>query len=268
MAELEAAKTRGSGRVTVLGVGFDPVSLAEARARAVGWLRGESAEVALVVTANPETVMRARAPELAAVLAAAHLVVADGVGVLWAARLLGEKLPGKVPGIELAEVLLEACAGAGLPVFFLGGKPQVAARAANRLRQRWPELRVVGVWHGYLSEEEERRVREALAAARPALLLCGMGCPRQELWLARNAAFLSQCGVRVAVGVGGAFDVWAGDVPRAPAFLRKLGLEWCWRAAWQPRRLRRQARLLAFALEVLRQGAAKGASRRWAKSGK
>lgn len=241
-------------------MGFDPLPAEGALAVATRWL-SEGAGLRLVVTANPETVMKARRlRELAAALRRADLVVADGVGVVWASRRLGRALPGRVPGIELAEGLLAHCAAAGHPVFLLGGRPAsarrpaVAERAARALARRWPGLEVCGTWHGYFGPQEEPAVLQVVSRARPALLLCGMGCPRQELWLARHAAFLDGCGVTVAIGVGGALDVWAGDVRRAPAFLRRAGLEWLWRLVQQPRRLGRQLQLVRFALEVLRHG--------------
>ncbi|MEW6398630.1 MAG: WecB/TagA/CpsF family glycosyltransferase [Bacillota bacterium] len=265
-------------KVRVLGVGFDPVSPEDAFSLALRWL-GEGGGLHLVVTANPETVMKAqRLPDLARAIERADLVVADGVGVVWASRRLGRPLPGRVAGIELAERLLEHCAGTGQPVFLLGGRPAspgqpalagrlasagrraaagrpaVAEAAAGALARRWPGLRVCGTWHGYFTREDEPAVLQALSAARPVLLLCGMGSPRQELWLARHAAFLQECGVRVAIGVGGALDVWSGDVGRAPPLLRWAGLEWLWRLGQNPRRLGRQLQLVTFVLEVLRHG--------------
>jgi len=246
--------------VSVLGVGFDAVSPEEAFSLACRWL-GEGGGLRLVVTANPETVLKARRlPALGDVINAAALVVADGVGVVWAARRLGRPLPGRVAGIELAERLIEHCSHTGRPVFLLGGRPgsagraAVAERAARVLVQRWQGLRVAGTWHGYFSQEEEPRVLETVASSRPALLLCGMGCPRQELWLAQHAGFLEGCGVRVAIGVGGALDVWSGEVRRAPLFLRRWGLEWLWRLGQDPRRLGRQVQLLRFVMEVLAHG--------------
>lgn len=234
----------------MLGVGFDVVSPQEALSLACRWLEG--AELRLVVTANPETVLKARrTPDLAQVMGGAALVVADGVGILWAARRLGTPLPGRVAGIDLAEGLLEACQTAGRPVFLLGGRPGVADLAAEALVRRWPGLRVSGTWHGYFDEGQERDVLEAVARARPALLLCGMGCPRQELWLGRHARTLEECGVRVAMGVGGALDVWSGGVRRAPLRWRRAGLEWLWRLGQDPRRLGRQLQLVRFVLEVL-----------------
>lgn len=239
---------------------FHAVTAREALSLAGGWLRSGGG-FHLVATANPEAVLLAGGnPELARVLDAAALVVADGVGVVWASRRLGVPLPERVPGIELAEGLLGLCAAEGLAVFLLGGRPGaggrpgVAEAAARALSQRWPGLRVAGTWHGYFGAGEEPAVLCAVAEAAPALLLCGMGCPRQELWLARHADFLERCGVRVGVGVGGALDVWSGRVRRAPASLRRLGLEWLWRLAQEPGRLRRQVRLLRFVLEVLTHG--------------
>lgn len=246
-----------AGRVNVLGAGFDAVTAEQALCLARRWLQGETG-LHQVVTANPETILKARrSPELQRVLGCAALVVADGVGVVWASRRLGTALPGRVAGIELAEGLLEYCAASGYPVFLLGGRPAapgragVAEAAAVALAGRWPGLPVAGTWHGYFGPGDEPAVLEAVARARPALLLCGMGCPRQELWLARHASFLEQCGVRVAIGVGGALDVWSGQVRRAPALFRRLGLEWLWRLGQDPRRVGRQLQLVRFVLEVL-----------------
>jgi len=251
-----------SSRVSVLGVGFDPVTMAQARALVEQWLAEEGASAGdgpprqegafrLVVTANPEGVMYCRRdPAFREVVERAALVVADGTGVVWASRVLGHPLPGRVPGIELAEGLLQACARTGWPVFLLGGKAGVAAEAARRLQERYAGLQVAGVGHGYFTADEEPL--QAIDHARPVFLLCGMGCPRQELWLDRYAAPLAESGVRVGIGVGGALDVWAERVRRAPPVWGRLGLEWLWRGLQEPRRLRRQVALVRFVWEVWR----------------
>lgn len=258
-----AGEPRLPAPVEVVGVPVHPVSLEEAEAAAAAWLeRASPRALRHVVTLNPEMVMQARRdPALAACVREADLVVPDGVGVVWAGRTLGHPMKGRVPGIELAERLLAACAGRGLPVFLVGGRPAgpegpaVAEQAARRLAAR-PELAglVVAGWHhGYFAWDspEEARLLQALEAARPALLLVGMGSPRQERFIARHRRRLAGCGVRVAIGVGGSFDVWAGRSRRAPPLMRRLGLEWLYRVAREPWRLRRVAALPAFAVSVL-----------------
>ncbi|WP_324670408.1 WecB/TagA/CpsF family glycosyltransferase [Geochorda subterranea] len=250
--------------VEVLGVGVHPVSLSEGEAIAAAWLaeRGDdSAPVRQVVTLNPEIVMQARCdPALAGIVRQADLVVPDGIGVVWAGRMLGHPMKGRVPGIELAERLLALCAARGLAVFLVGGRPEgphgrsVAEEAARRLQMR-PEMTglvVAGVHHGYFApgSAEEAALLERLERTGPALLLVGMGSPRQEAFIARHRERL-RGRVRVAVGVGGSLDVWAGRARRAPPLVRRLALEWLYRTALDVRRLGRLAALPGFVAAVL-----------------
>src|SRR5690606_19428784 len=125
--------------------------------------------------------------------------------------------PGRIPGIELAEEVMAKGAASGLRVYLCGSRPGVAPRAAVRLRRRFPGLEIVGAAHGYFDETEEGELLERIAASGAQLLLAGLGAPRQELWLHQN---LPRLGVPVAMGVGGALDVWAGRVKRAPRLMR------------------------------------------------
>ncbi|HEY8417424.1 MAG TPA: WecB/TagA/CpsF family glycosyltransferase [Limnochordales bacterium] len=235
------------GRVTILGTGVDPVTKAEALDRAEALIRrGEPAQV---VTINPELVMHAqRDPAVAAALARAALVVPDGIGIVWAARLLGRPVPERVPGIEFAEGLLHRAAVLGYRVFLLGAAPGVAEEAARRLAARCPGLMVAGTHHGYFRPEDEAAVVEAIRRAQPHILLVALGAPRQELWIARH---LEACRVPLAVGVGGSLDVFAGRVRRAPVWMQQVGLEWLYRLVRQPARAGRMLALPQFALRVL-----------------
>lgn len=229
-------------RVDILGVGFDPVDLDGAASRVVRLV--ETGAPSLVVTANTEVVMTARhAADLAQLLAGAALVVADGVGVVWASRYLRRPLPARVPGIELAERLLVEAARRGWRVYLLGGRAGTAEEAASRLRVRYSGLEIVGSAHGFFTPADEPGVVAGIRAVRPALLFAGLGTPRQERWLARNLAAL---GVPAAMGIGGSLDVWAGRTPRAPRGMQTVGLEWLYRLAREPRRLRRQLTIPHF----------------------
>ncbi len=225
-------------RLELLGLPLDPVDFEGALARIEGFLRTPGLDP--VVTLNPELVVRARRdPELARAVRRASLVTPDGVGILWAARrLYGVRLPERVTGVELTEALLER-GGPGLSVFFLGGRPGVAERAAQAAHARY-RVRVAGVHHGYF--EDEGAVVQRVREAAPDLLLVGLG-ERQEKFIERNRDAL---GARVAIGVGGTLDVLAGVARRAPAWTRRLGLEWAWRVGTDPRRWRRGLRLVVF----------------------
>lgn len=245
--------TRPTRRVSILGVDFDAVTLAEAcrlveaaveRVRA-----GEESPGMHVVTANPEIVMATRQDAtFAAAVRRATWVLPDGVGVVWAARLLGAPVPERVPGIDLMEKLLSISARRGYRVFFLGAAEGVAEEAAANVRRRFPGIAVVGARHGYFSPKEEASVVAGVQRAAPDLLFVGLGAPRQELFIARHRRWWS---VPVAVGVGGALDVLAGRVRRAPRWVQSLGLEWFYRFLQQPRRLPRLLALPRFTALVL-----------------
>jgi N-acetylglucosaminyldiphosphoundecaprenol N-acetyl-beta-D-mannosaminyltransferase len=247
------------GRIDIFGVAFDPVDLDGAVARAVQF--AIAGRPSLVVTANTEMVMTARRDaSLAALLAGAALVVADGVGVVWGSRYLGRPLPARVPGIELAERLLGEAARRRWRVYLLGGRPGIAEQAAARLRTLYPGLEIAGAAHGYFRPADEPAVVTAVHAAAPTVLLAGLGTPRQERWLARH---LSALGAAIAMGIGGSLDVWAGRARRAPRLMQALGLEWLYRLAHEPRRLRRQLTIPHFmALVVAKRARDARAARR------
>ncbi|TMG39835.1 MAG: WecB/TagA/CpsF family glycosyltransferase [Chloroflexi bacterium] len=237
----------------MLGVGFDRVGLGGALERVLE--RHAAGERTFIITANPEFVMLARHDrELAGVAREAHLVVADGAGILVASRLLGDPLPARVPGRFLVQAILPRLAALGAPVFLLGAGPGVADRAAETLRRRVPGIRIAGTDTG--SPDDDATVAR-VAAARPRVLLVAYGMPRQERWLARNLPRLES--VKVAIGVGGVFDQLAGRVRLPPRLVHALGFEWLWRLAFEPRRWRRQRVLPLFVAHVLLERARHGA---------
>lgn len=261
-----AAKRAGSRwpAVSVLGFRLDLVGLEEAARWVKDQVRDGSAapstgdapsRTAVAVSFNPELVMRARDDVAAArVLDAADLTYADGVGAVWAARrALGpgadiDQAVERVAGIDLAQRVLELAAAAGLSVYFLGAKPGVAEEAVERQKIRLPSLRVAGCRDGYFDATEEASVVTAVRESGAAILLVAMGAPRQETLLYEHR---DEWGARVALGIGGSFDVWAGNAARAPEWVRKAGVEWLYRLARDPKRLRRQTVLPRYAYRVI-----------------
>jgi N-acetylglucosaminyldiphosphoundecaprenol N-acetyl-beta-D-mannosaminyltransferase len=235
----------------VLGAPVDTLDLAGALARVAGWLDAPDDALRHVVTVNPEFVMAARRdPRFAAALRASALATADGVGIGYAERLLGLPVAPRVTGVELVEGLAALrCPAARL--FLLGAAPGVADAAAARLRARFPGVQIVGAYAGSPAPADWPAVAAQLRAARPTILLVAFGHPRQDLWIAARRAALTELGVVTAAGVGGAFDYLSGRVPRAPAVLRRLGLEWLYRLIRQPWRWRRQLALPRFVALVL-----------------
>lgn len=168
---------------------------------------------------------------------ACELVTADGAAVVWASRLLGHPLAERVTGIDLMDALLERAASRGYGVYLLGARAEVVASAASELRHRFPALRIVGEHHGYFGPAEEDDVVAGIAAAQPDLLFVALETPQKELFLERHRSVLR---IPFAMGVGGAFDVVAGDKRRAPLWMQRAGLEWLFRLAQDPRRLWRR----------------------------
>lgn len=233
----------------------------EVRASSPALVSNCSRPTAIAVSFNPELVMRGqRDPAVAEVLCAADLCFPDGVGAVWAATRQGARRwtgavglaggsPERVPGIELAERVLELAAEHGVSVYFLGAKPGVAEEAARRQQERLPGLRVVGTHHGYFTREAECEIVEAVRASGAQVLLVAMGAPRQELFLYQHR---DRLGAQVGLGIGGSFDVWAGLVKRAPEWAQRAKVEWLYRLVSDPRRIRRQTALPRYVWQVWR----------------
>lgn len=203
----------------------------------------------LVATVNPEFVMRARSDQdFARVLESADLCLADGSGVVWAARRQGCAMREPVTGVDLIPPLAALCARRGFRIFLLGAAPGVANDLANRLRVEHPALEVEA-HAGTPDPSADAATLALIRAHKPQVLLVAYGHPKQELWIDRMRESL---GVAVAMGVGGSFDYLTGRIPRAPTWMRRAGLEWLFRLVRQPWRVRRMAVLPIYALRVLR----------------
>ncbi len=187
---------------------------------------------------------------------AADLAVPDGISVVKAARLLGSEIPERVTGGDLMERMCAEAAHYGFRVFFLGGLPGAAMMAAHNLRERYPGLNICGTYcppYGFEKREAEReRIREAIEAAKPDLLCVAFGAPKQEIWMQENRGWLP---VGAILPVGAALDTQAGLRRRAPMWIQRLGMEWCFRLAMEPRRLWRRYLIgnVEFLAVVLRQ---------------
>ena len=233
--------------IRVLGVRVDCLDMGAALERIAQLV--DAGGHHLVATVNPEFVMRARVDhEFARVLETADLCLADGSGVVWAARRQGCTIRKPVTGVDLIPQLAALCVRRHFRLFLLGAAPGVGSDLAARLRADHPELDV----KTHPGSPEPSADAETLAlvhAHKPHVLLVAYGHPKQELWIDRLSGSL---GVPVAIGVGGSFDYLTGRVPRAPAWMRRAGLEWLFRLIRQPWRIRRMAVLPIYALRVLR----------------
>ncbi|MCS6772648.1 MAG: WecB/TagA/CpsF family glycosyltransferase [Thermoflexales bacterium] len=210
-------------------------------------------------TVNPEFIMAAqRDPEFMALLQQTALNVPDGVGVLWAARRLGQPLRERVAGVDLVQALCGMASAHRWRTFFLGAQPGVAERAAARMAERFPGLMICGTFAGTPREEDAPAIVKRIANCKPQLLFVAYGAPAQDKWLARHLreVLVGEQGL-VGVGVGGAFDFIAGVQQRAPLWMQRAGLEWLHRLVRQPWRWRRQLALIRFVFAVLLESARK-----------
>jgi N-acetylglucosaminyldiphosphoundecaprenol N-acetyl-beta-D-mannosaminyltransferase len=205
----------------------------------------------VVATVNPEFVMRATGDrDFARVLESADLCLADGTGVVWAARRQGCRMNAPVTGVDLIPLLAAMCERRGFRLFLLGAAPGVAAEFASQLRAEHPRLEVAA-HAGSPDPSGDDEALKLIRAHRTQVLLVAYGAPKQEMWIDRTR---DRSGVAVAMGVGGAFDYLTGRVARAPVWMRRAGLEWMHRLAYQPWRIRRMAVLPVYALKVLSAG--------------
>lgn len=228
----------------VLGMRVDDVTFDESLGLIDGWIR--SGGTHRVVTPNPEFAMAARRdPDFRRVLNGSSLAIPDGIGLMLAVLLAGHRIRQHVRGTDLVHRTAALCARKGYRIFLLGAAPGVAEVAAARLVRENPGLQVAGTHAGHHHPEHDADTRAAVSrAGRVDLLLVAFGAPRQEKWLDRNQASL---GIPCGMGVGGVFDFLAGRSRRAPAWVRRLEMEWLYRLATEPWRWRRQLSLPAFA---------------------
>lgn len=240
-------------RLLVLGVRADRIDMAGALARSEALIeqhRQNAGPVHQIITLNTEFVWTARKHEaFRETINQAALVVADGMGIVWASRILKFPFPERVAGADLLPLLAERCAARGFRLFLLGAAPGVADQAARVLQQRFPGLQIAGTYAGSPAPAEAEHILQLIRAARPDVLAVAYGAPRQDLWIHQHAQALGEAGVGVALGVGGSFDFIAGRVRRAPRWVQRAGLEWAFRVLCQPRRAWR-ARVL-FPMGVL-----------------
>jgi len=232
--------------VSILGVRVDDVTYAETLDLVAAYVAARAPRQ--VATVNPEFIVAAQSDAVFRdILNRAALNLPDGVGVLWAARRLGQPLRERVAGVDVTERIAQRASREGWRIFLLGAAEGVAQRVAEAWRARYPGIDLVGAYAGSPRAEEEEAIVGRIRMAQPDVLFVAYGAPAQDKWIARN---LQRLGVPVCIGVGGAFDFIAGVTRRAPRLMQRLGLEWLHRLIRQPWRWRRMLALPRFAWQV------------------
>lgn len=231
----------------IMGIPVDAVTMQDAIERLTSFISEDRLHT--VYTPNAEIMMDASNDEaLATVLKEADMVIPDGAGVVLASKILGNPLPEKVPGFDLAKNSFSMEYTRPVKYFFFGSKPGVAEKAAESVMASYPNSIVVGTRNGYFKEEEIDDIIKKINESEADILLVALGAPRQENWIYANRNKLK---VKVAIGVGGTLDVLAGTVLLAPEFFRKNGLEWLYRLYREPWRFKRMLKLPKYVLKTI-----------------
>lgn len=237
-------------RINILGVEVDMVTISQAADKIISFLKED--KVHTVYTPNSEIIMEAyRDPEFGKILNEADLMTADGIGVVYASKYLKKPLKERAAGYDIAKLLLQKLNYTDHKLYLFGGKPGVAELAMNNMKKEYPQLNIVGSRNGYFSPEENDDIIKEINESGADLLFVCLGAPRQEKWIHDNKDKLK---VKVAMGVGGSIDVFAGTVQRAPDFFCKTGLEWFYRLMKEPWRAKRMMDLPRFAITVAKEG--------------
>lgn len=241
--------------IRIFGVKIDKLTQREVLEKVENYLNDSVTRT--IYTPNTEIVMEAKKDKkLKNILNDGDIVIPDGIGLIYAAKIKKKKLPERVTGCDVSFKILEMANKNGHSVFLLGGKEGVAEEAGHRLKEKYPNIKLAGVQNGYFKgahighpgHEEEKKIVENINASKADILFVGLGAPKQEIWIDENKKELN---CKVIIGNGGTVDIIAGRVCRAPEIYQKLGLEWLYRLAKDPKRIRRQIVIPLFILTIL-----------------
>lgn len=239
-----------NNKVNILGVAVDKVNVSGAVDKIMQFLNED--RLHSVYTPNSEILMAAYKDEnFKEVLNKSDLLTADGIGVVYASRILKNEISERAAGYDIACELLERVKGTSYKVFLFGGKPGVAETAKEKLEEKYHGINICGTRNGYFKPEDEAEIIDEINESGADILFVCLGAPKQEMWINDNRDKLK---ARVALGIGGSLDVFAGTALRAPEFYCKHGLEWFYRLMKQPSRAGRMLALPKFGFTVLLKG--------------
>lgn len=234
-----------SMKTDIMGVMFDNYSISQAVDKAVSFEKIPF----VIVTPNPEIVQAAKKDDsFKAVLNAADIVTPDGIGIVYASKILKGNIKERAAGFDICCGIIEKLAKIGGSVYLFGGKPGVAECAAENIKVKYQGVQIAGVSDGYFDEEKEKKIIADISEQKPDLLLVCLGAKKQECWIEKHKDELN---AKILIGAGGTVDVLAGKVKRAPDIFIKLGLEWFYRLVKEPSRFGRMMQLPLFLLEII-----------------
>ncbi|MFA5528749.1 MAG: WecB/TagA/CpsF family glycosyltransferase [Peptostreptococcales bacterium] len=234
-------------KLNILGTNIHKVTLEDAINFLEKKLNGD--QCSIIITPNSEIVMNAvKDKDLMAIINDADLVIPDGIGLVYASKIMGTPLIERVTGIDFLSAALQYMDGQEKSLFLLGGKPGIAEKASQKMKEEYPGLHIAGVHHGYFKEDEEQGIIDIINDSNADLVCFALGSPKQEKMMSQYKEVLK---AKVCIGVGGSLDIWAGELKRAPEFFCNHGLEWLYRFVQQPSRYKRMAKLPLFMMHVI-----------------
>ncbi len=233
--------------VDILGVKFGDLGISDSADYIMKMTEEERFHY--VFTPNSEMVMAAvKDKAFEDILNSADLLTADGIGIIYASKILSRPIAERASGYDISLELMGKAAASGKTLYLFGAAPGVAEKAAQMLKEKYPRLIISGLHDGYFDLEEEKKIIDDINEKKPDLLFVCLGCPKQEKWIFENRDKLN---AKVAMGLGGCLDVYAGNVKRAPDIYIKLGLEWFYRLMKEPKRFFRMLALPKFMIKVI-----------------
>ncbi len=234
----------------ILGIPVDRVTLKETLCRIETFIA--SGKPHLVVTADATAIVIAHSDaNFRSLVESADLVTPDGNGILWAGKYKGHRFAERVSGVDILERLCALSAEKGYRLYFLGAEPGIADLAARQLQAKYPGCKIVGSHHGYFPSDSDIEVAQKIAMTQPDVLFAAMGMPRQEQFIRATEDLIR---AKVAMGVGGSFDVYSGKTKRAPILIQRIKLEWLWRLMLNPSKISKVRLLPRFVLLVRKEG--------------
>lgn len=240
-----------SDKVNILGVKVDKVNIDEASDIIINHIK-TSKDTMSVFTPNSEIIMKGyKDDEFKKILNSSELLTADGIGVVYASKIVKNPIKERCAGYDLACEVLKKSNDFGLKLYLFGSKPGVGEKAKENIENKYPGVSVVGLSDGYFDDEKEKKIIEDINQKSPDILFVCLGAPKQENWIYK---YKNSLNAKVCMGIGGSLDVFAGNVKRAPDFFVNHGLEWFYRLIKQPSRFVRMLDLPRFALKVLIKG--------------
>jgi N-acetylglucosaminyldiphosphoundecaprenol N-acetyl-beta-D-mannosaminyltransferase len=232
--------------MNILGVKIDKVNMNEAVDMAKNSLADD--KLHMIFTPNPEMIINANEDEeFKTILNSSFLNIPDGNGVVWASHQIDEPLEERVAGFDFIHKLFELCKDSNMSFYFLGAKPKIAEKAKEKLEEKYKHIKIVGTHDGYFKEDDEEEIISDINNSKANVLLVALGAPKQEKFIYK---YKDKLNCKIAIGVGGCFDVISGNVKRAPDLFIKLKLEWLYRGLSDIKRIKRLVAIPKFMIKV------------------